>query len=730
MANIKITDLTESLQIGDDDYLYAVVDGASYKIKKGILNPIEEAVVGAEIVEPETENSITGLQASPIITSDATTVLNINLNYINQFFVGQRLKIYGASIDEDLILDVPTFQEVQAIGFENPTATTSVSYRLVQFSLVNGKISPQSNASSSFDVDFSMFNKNNYVTMNISRSSVDYGVLVYRSQDGGSIFNLIDILGPKQLGGSTVNITYVDYGAFNYVSWSNKISESNIYNAATGLIHLPLNPSVAARKGWVYATVAAIDDVANTITLNSSFYFDTTIYIEHDDTAKLQAEINARIDADYNYLVLKDRSYNVSELVIPSDFSIIGRGRNSILRKLSWSATSDNNIIRGPSENGKNISLRNFDIDGNQVNQVLKAEPILGTNYAVYAPECQSLSIDQVNIDNIVGGGIWAIRPSKLMLNFSRIENSGMSDFYAYSPLASDNGNDIMVTNNVFQNFTSAIDLSLSNDGIFSNNIVKNTGTGVLTFASKFLISNPNIISGPAGEYIPGPDSLNSEYDSVNINLDLGSDFDLSFKYQENGNDFDLTANRADDIEYSVYKLRQVNNVEELYETVLIGGLSPIQGVSDINLDPTIGEFKFRITSASVTELVTGEFSYSTSLVTEPNHIGLVYQATLTEYVPSGTIIGSGTIGTPSANQYSVTVSDFTNLAIGTQVRMLNHGGSPDLDSEIGTVINIVTLSNTEASVTVEYDTPVVTQGIDGDITVMNSFILAKGRIQ
>ena len=675
----------------------------------------------------------------PTTIQSATNIINVIISSDMQFFeVGQNLRIFGGNEDTENIVTVPTIVAVDGQGsFENPQAQNgqTISYRLAQFDFNSGKISAASAPSTTLtDINPELFNQINNIKITFNRSNTNFGVLVYKTVDGGSTYNLIDILGQKQLGSITSNIIYIDYGNFNFTPWSRKSPNNSFYNSSTGLVHFPINPPNSPRRGWVDATIQEIDTQANQIILTNSYNFNLSVTIAQNDTQRIQSAINQRVGSGINSLTLNDRQYIVSSLSIPTQFSLFGKGRSSLIKKLPWSTESDNRIIRMGSVVASNIVLSNFDIDGNMQNQWLKQDSFDEfANFAVDMKQNnETFNVDKIRIRNVIGGGIAAQRPKSFLMNLSRIEDSGMSDFFEYSPLVADDGSDVIVTNNVFKNFTSAIDLSVTDNGVFSSNAVQNVGTGVITFASTFFISSPNVLRGPAGEFIPGPDILNSVFDAVNIPLEPGTTFTSDvYKYQENGINFDLTANRAE-LNFRVDKLRKVQNVEELYGEVLIDSNSPIQRVFDTALDASNGEFKFNISAANVDELLT-TFSFSTLKASEPNHIGLVYNAALTEYVPSGNIITTQP-GIINGDEYELIIQNFSNISLGSRVRLLLHGGDPNFDNLVGTVINIneTSIGNNppEIGVTIKYaNENLITPDSGGQITVENTFILAKGRI-
>jgi hypothetical protein len=262
---------------------------------------------------------------------------------------------------------------------------------------------------------------------------------------------------------------------------------------------------------------------------------------------------------------------------------------------------------------------------------------------------------------------------------------------------------------------------------MISNNIVENCGSGILIVGSTKLVSSPNLILGPAGEYIPGPDISNSEFDSVNIIIENNVSFTSDvYVYQENGNLFDLTANRAV-LSYRVDKLRKVDNGEELYGEITINGISPL--VDFVGLNPTLGQFKFAITTLNVNQLTT-TFSYSTLKLADANHIGLIYRALLTEYVPVVTVNGLVTpvyqfIG--GEHLYTVALETVTSLNIGARVRFLNHSGTPSLNSLIGEIKSLNVLTKI---CIIKYSIAISVVGTEGQLTRENVFVIAKGRIK
>jgi hypothetical protein len=161
---------------------------------------------------------------------------------------------------------------------------------------------------------------------------------------------------------------------------------------------------------------------------------------------------------------------------------------------------------------------------------------------------------------------------------------------------------------------------------------VENTGSGVVTYGSRFFISSPNIFKGPAGEFIPSPDIFNSEYDSVNITLEANTAF-LSpmYTYQETGQVFDLTANEGQ-ISYKIDMLGKFDNQEVLYSQL------PNLIADVVGPNKAQGQFRFSISAPNV-DLINTTYSYPTLKAANTAHVGLVYRAIQSEVVPSGPLL-------------------------------------------------------------------------------------------
>ncbi len=209
-------------------------------------------------------------------------------------------------------------------------------------------------------------------------------------------------------------------------------------------------------------------------------------------------------------------------------------------------------------------------------------------NYFVdFGTNPSAILIDRCRIKNVIGGGVYATSPNEFKMTTSEIVNSGVTDRYTFSPLIADNGTTTIVTSNRFENYTDSVDVSVTSEGVIANNIVKSCGSGIFTYGSTFFLSSPNVLMGAANEFLPSPDILNSEYDSININRSqFGSTSPYSsdpFTYQENGADFNISrtsiSSQAGQIVYRTNLIRKLSNgAEEIYGNEVGPGAKGING--------------------------------------------------------------------------------------------------------------------------------------------------------
>lgn len=679
-------------------------------------------------------------EASPASADELTNTLTLTDDLlIDNFKVGQKVRIYGCSTNTDYtLLGTVNTPSVTKVGFLD-AGTSSAKYKVVQFNFSDGKTSaPSAESTAVTGLNTEDFNLTNNVIVRVNRTNTNYGSLVYRQMNGSGDFKLIAVLGTKEFQGN-LTTSYTDYYAFDYNAWTTKSPDANEFISTSGVVHFPIVVPAFGNKGWTSNVVTGVNTTTKQLTFETSLYYNSSVLVSHDDTAMIQNAIDAKSAANTNLLRLGSKNYITSNLTLPSGFKLYGTSQRSQLKKLAWSTgDAGTNKILGTTDNAvlDNITVASLSINGNMQNQYLVDERL--DPYSNFSVDIKGSNhtFDSILINNTVGGGIASTSPANLTVTGCRIEGGGLSDRYDISPLIIDGGDQLLITNNVFKNYPGSIDSSVATVGVLNGNIVYNCGSGILVYGSTNLVSSPNVILGPAGEYIPGPDILNSEFDAVNIMLEPGVDYiSDSYVYQENGQLFDLTANNGE-LTYSVDKLRKVNNVEELYGEVLtqdpttssIHLICPLNAI--LNTDLVNGEFRFFITRAAVNTL-TSVYSYSTLSAIEPNHVGLTYRALLTEYSSVGSVTSATLISTGLGISYVEIVSpDLANVGKGSPVKFQNFGGTPNLDSIIGTLVDYPGAIPNQYLIA--YDTNISALGAvigTTQLVTQHTFVLAKGRI-
>lgn len=525
---------------------------------------------------------------------------------------GDRIRVYGGDTG-NISFDTPPSLTVSKndVQFPDPQSSepvVSFQYKVARFDLKTGAIGVRSatqadpvgentisfTSPGAVDVQdvLNSFNEDKFISLNIATNDANQGVLVYRKDAtiNTNPFKLIAVLGPKDIA-----IAYKDYYMFDYTSWSGKSSLDNSYIAET-LTHFPatISGEVSAEddaknlRGWADVT---IQDVLNADGGGFDIIFDETetLYVNidgtcsfaHNSTIDIQDAINQKIDIGSNSLALNAKTYNVSNISVPSNFALTGVTGLTTLKKLPWSgyrnlvgSNKDASVVRTISNLSPSVvTLSGINIDGSHTNQYL-LDDAQGTdedtNVLVrLGIGSVDVTLENCKFTNMIGGGIYASSPTNLKMSNCEVTNGGITDRYeTFAPLTADGGQNTMITNNVFRNFTAPIDCTVTRDGsIVANNVIKNCASGLDIFGSTFFISSPNVLVGPANESLQSPDVLNSDYDSVNIlRSQIRSETDgpggifLSdpFIYQENGNVFDLTQDSVTSSGDIVYRTKLI----------------------------------------------------------------------------------------------------------------------------------------------------------------------------
>jgi len=687
-----------------------------------------------------------------------------NVQFADNFNDGQTIRIYGANVDNSSIQDLDKdfgITQISANFFE-PSGTTThiIRYRIAEMSLINGNISTASDPVSigvasrilgdgteDLRPILNQFDDNYNISIRFSGTNPDKAILLYRAVESlGQLgdYKLYAVLGPKDLD----NNVYIDYGTFDYVDWGPK---SPVDNTFQEMIHVPLSPPAATIRGWADVTILdfGVDTAQNRIRFTPPIYGNNNqqVNISHNDTAKIQENgIDTFRQLGRSALTLNDKTYVVSTIELPENFTIKGTPGMTKLIKLPWSShaisgDATNNMIRvKQSENNSNINLQDIEIDGSAQYQVYALDnAVPQNNYTInFGNNSDTCLTSNIKASNIVGGGIWCESGTDTRINLTEFKDSGTTDRTDWSPVKASETVNLMITNSRFSNFSDSLDASVSTKGLITNNVVSNCGSGILVYGSSFLITNPNVILGPSNELLQSADALNSVFDSVNIRLNEGQQYESDvYRYQENGANYDLTADNGE-LTFLIYKLEKNSiGVENLYEEVNGPfGTDPVtymQPVYDVNIQGEDGLFKFKITADNVTDFL-NTYEYDALKADNANHVGMVYAVNLQSEHFAGDIL-DGDISPSNSYTYIVNLQNYENIAIGDTVRILQHQDFSVGEgiSQKALVTNIIEDIVTQTlSVTLQYETAATIQpGLDdtGVIYLYKNTTIVKGRV-
>jgi hypothetical protein len=650
-------------------------------------------------------------------------------------------------------------------------------YWITQFRFATGQISAAEQVTAPVSHGaISLFNSDNNIKLTLARTSTQYGIAVYR----GTTVNiaqaaLIDVLTPGDLADLLVNIIYTDYGTNANTPWSTKDS-SGRYTANSGMVHFPLTPNEVELNGWKYFTVEAIVNKSKIrFTENALLNAGGIVELVHNNTEGIQLAIDTNKTLTLNNLVLPNGTYYTSRLNLPDDFSLIGSGEQTIIKQLPWNFDNTNdvitpqnkgNIFKGKTTTPKNVTIKDIKIDGNIVNGVKYQE--IGSNYVVALANGVNIDIDKVKIESVSGGGLYLLNSNNLRVQDCDILNGSISYVRDnVAPIYATGSSRITITSNVCENFVSPLDVSVCNIGVVTNNTIRNCGSGLLVYGSGNLLSSPNLLMGPSDEYLPSPDTQDSDFNSINITINPGVDYTSpSHLYMTRGEPLHLGSDPKKNtlgvdipgteivLESEIFVLTKLNNSEVQRVAAPFNysnnGGSPIINIITPNIDAggygrNDGYFQFRVTQANslvlptLPQLIT---THGSSLEVGEQIVGLAYRIKGTGYkytdVGERINISAGVFSpnpyTSGNKFYTVTLSDINNFEIftvGDVVKIFGHSSTPDINGLECTITEKLTGGRFKLQLPSATNFSSLTNGTTpgGYITIRDTEILTKGRI-
>ena len=693
---------------------------------------VKDDGTGYELVDPHRLDSFAlrsyGISNDPKVYVGISSVVDSKLQVsgigTDKFFIGERVKVFGVD-PSGTTNSIPTATgTVTRQG--SATVDTLYYYWVVQFNIQTGRTGERADVTFSGgtagmgNVSVANMNSTDHNVLSLTRQNSDHGLLIYRYDEASNVATptrsiegsrLIAVLGNKELGTTNGPTIWKDYGNYNKTAWSTKgdkneyIGFSTMYNAGDQ-IHFPVSGIAnGKRRGWVMESVVAIGNsniqLSGNHLNNTTVGFGTTALVKvvHDNTNAFKTAIDTNVATGGNYLEIPSGTYYAQEVIIPTGFTLRGNGKNTKLKHQfyandqydSASGDADKNEINGFADgnfvgigttNPKDVSIVDLTIDGNGLNQVNFNEPDTSfsvNNYLVYLGD-SSTSIDFKNVEvrNSSAGGIYCRNSNRLSIENSSVVDGCVTDEVAYQPIDAQGSTSLRITDSIFENYPGPVDVSVTSVVSVGSNIIRNCGTGLRTYATGKITTTDNIILGPSDEWIPSPDIYDSDWSSVNINVDRSEKFvSPLYLYIEEGNPKDLSA-----VDVSASGIGLMENVG--------GGTTEFLGPIDQSLlfdGPT---------NASLTDGFAPEDGYlrfeltntKTSLLNTTSAYG--YKIIGTEYrdkpVGYSTYVGIGTGKWQSVGagqtMYTVHLQDATQYAgisTGNVVKLVGHYSNPSL---------------------------------------------------
>lgn len=738
----------------------------------------------------------------------------------------QLIKIFGAGDDSISKPGAPTLnggsvEDGVTIGDEN-----TFRYKAIVLNRKTGKLSdPSADEIYTKSTAIEDFDETTFNTISISVSDQDgsdESILLYRKINNAETFDLIAIIDNSLISGSTA--TFNDFGDLIINDWANRTNGSYVNNNLLEYIPKTIAGRLNAihEKGYQYVRVNEVN-ADNTFTVKSiqpnasisiqadddqqlKLYHDNSVVYDDNNNliGGLQYIIDEKDNIDDDILDLPPGTYHTGLISIPNNFTLRGKSRFSTTLKLPplddyvdnrthrhaaglesdvYQTGSYSNTLIGltqPNNNTteNNVSVENITLDGNFINRFKSKEDSQASILADSIVRAENVSrclFRGCLIKNSIGGGIYAPVSKNLSIeNCDIIDNSiELRDTEFYSPLLVIGSSDLNVTNNRIVNSTSSADASNTVRGSFVGNIIKNTNTGLVTYGSTSLITTPNLILGPANEFLGTTDVFDSEFDSINIDLFQNTSGYTSpvINFQREGENAHLSVNNKNSItgtgvklETSIHTLAKLGQYEYFIPNTQIDldDIQSVIGILSSEPDKAAGSIQFQITETDVGSLqgfsIIGTSGNLRSLYNnldtrEANEelIGLAYQVNAIEYtnlIDSDEHIPFTHTEAVAGNKLRVFFDDAINLnefLIGRKCILTASGHPPAFDAYITTSTTdrddyielTVDSINTEGGQYVDFT------GVTGNpitkssnnayteprIGFRNKFLIAKGRI-
>lgn len=684
------------------------------------------------------------------IQDGGINVLKIDTNsIISGFSTDQYVKIFGVTeYDDNVLAPIPDTNNTTFTKTGSGSGFTYY-YWVSQYHLRNGKIGISSQISSLNGVShvgLDDFNLDNHITLTVARQDTNHGLLVYRQKvsgvgtDGNANINdakLTAILGPKELGSNTSGIIWKDYGNFDQTAWSPKGTDNEFTNDQ---IHFPNTPSTTNLRGWDIAQIKSVTFTSIVLDrdLKTNIGIGTTSAVKfvHDNTKEFEQSINKVVGNNSRSINLPAGTYLTNTFTVPSNFSLNGSGNNTVIKQQyfatdlndgsSTNLNFEGNLIGLGTATGKDVSFNDITFDGNNGNNIVYQSSL--DNYLLYFPNIEESTFNNVRVRNAPADGVYLDNSTRVNLNNVSITDGSLSDRETYVPLYTQSSNVLRINNSLFENYSGPVDVSASTIISLVGNVIRNCGTGLKTFGVDKIRSSDNIILGPADEFIPTNDIYDSDFDSVNLNVERGVDFfGPVIQYIEDGEPKDISSTKVAFTSLGISTIINENqNDESLSDTTEVDFevITPNGG----SFGRENGYFQLKLTTAKTNQLALNtSYGYQ---IRAKEFIDIVPGFTTSFSIKEGEFntIGAG------ATQYTITlkdINDFSGISTGDVVKLVDHSSSPSLEAtELTVGEKVVDSSLVKKLVLTGFTTTSVSSGQEtGYIVLRKIFTVAKGRV-
>ena len=745
-------------------------DGINYN---NILLPSETDFGGAEEFgasgDPDRYNALSTRQ----FVQGASTFTAIEVSDISKFKINQQVKVFGVSSSSDISTSNPqqpgpafVSASTDAAIFSqdpsnpnDPLAHRYYAYATAQMDINTGDIAVASvqSVGAVENIKVDDLNETNYNVVRVTRGGTDKATLLYRAvfaDDGtgnaastaisgftggaNTQFELIAVIGPRYFE-NNVSYDYNDYGNYD-VTVNSRRDDDGTYGSSP--VHVPHTASLLPKQGFVTSGLVNVDPVLSEITLaTTGLTVDadlSNVFAYHDDTLSLQNAIANAQSTGRNFLVIPGGTYLVSQLLIPDGFTLKGLSDATVLHKQYWDTTNmfsaSKDGIRGAmivSENydfsdgvnaidgGTDIFFGEIILDGNSLYQILDRGNELGeqsNDCLINLVNSNFVRLQSVKIRYSAGPALYATGSTNLVIDSAIFFDGAEEERFETPCLIAEEGDTTVISNSIFRDFPGPLILNATEVLAVNGCTVRNCGSGLRVYASKKTDVLNNLILGPADEYIPVPDQYDSEFNSVNLNLEQSATNDTPvLTYLVSGDPVDLTGcvRRVE-----VFRVTVTAGEEsfDVLNPILNGGLDLFSTINDgITVDPSLGQTQFRISSGN------SAFLYS-NYPTQPDAYN-VYRAYAIKYLDIGSDIdpslGTGEL-VGSLYKVICNAAAYNSVVPGDYIKLFQHSYAPEPTGAPGPLVWLVQARDITGPNEYQLDLLPYYEESDGDLVSYN----------